>query len=131
MINGKQVDNLSEMTYPRNTIVDIEATYPGYVTYSNRFTLTEDTDLEITLEKSDNLSTYRVYVYNSTTGSVLEVNDKVVSSPFVSDFEFGSKVRIKAYLDGYQPFERELTIDQDYIVNITLQKNIDVNVIPE
>lgn len=129
MINGKQVDNLSEMSYPRNTIIDIEATYPGYVTYSNRFTITKDTDLEITLEKSDNLSTYRVYVYNSTTGSVLEVNDKIVSSPFVSDFEFGSKVKIKAHLDGYQPFERELTIDKDYIVNITLQKNIDVNVI--
>ena len=134
MINGKQVDNLSEMTYPRNTIVDIEATYPGYVTYSNRFTLTEDTDLDIVLEKSDNLSTYRVYIYNSTTGAVLEVNDKVVSSPFVSDFEFGSKVKIKAHLDGYQTFERELTIDQDYIVNINLQKNIDINietVIPE
>lgn len=131
MINGKQVDNLSEMSYPRNTIIDIEATYPGYVTYSNRFTLTEDTNLDIVLEKSDNLSTYRVYIYNSATGSVLEVNDKVVSSPFVSDFEFGSKVRIKAYLDGYQTFERELTIDQDYIVNINLQKNIDVNVIPE
>lgn len=132
MINGKQVDNLSEMSYPRNTIIDIEATYPGYVTYSNRFTITKDTDLEITLEKSDNLSTYRVYIYNATTGSVLEVNDKVVSSPFVSDFEFGSKVKIKAHLDGYQTFERELTIDQDYIVNINLQKkNIDVNVIPE
>ena len=134
MINGKQIDNLSEMTYPRNTIVDIEATYPGYVTYSNRFTLTEDTDLDIVLEKSDNLSTYRVYIYNSTTGAVLEVNDKVVSSPFVSDFEFGSKVKIKAHLDGYQTFERELTIDQDYIVNINLQKNIDINietVIPE
>ena len=134
MINGKQVDNLSEITYPRNTIVDIEATYPGYVTYSNRFTLTEDTDLDIVLEKSDNLSTYRVYIYNSTSGSVLEVNDKVVSSPFVSDFEFGSKVKIKAHLDGYQTFERELTIDQDYIVNINLQKNIDINietVIPE
>src|SRR5574344_2161747 len=129
MINGKQVDNLSEMSYPRNTIIDIEATYPGYVTYSNRFTITKDTDLDITLEKSDNLSTYRVYIYNATTGSVLEVNDKVVSSPFVSDFEFGYKVKIKAHLDGYQPFERELTIDQDYIVNITLQKNIDVNVI--
>ena len=69
------------------------------------------------------------FIYNATTGSVLEVNDKVVSSPFVSDFEFGSKVKIKAHLDGYQTFERELTIDQDYIIN--LQKN-DVNIaIPE
>ena len=62
------------------------------------------------------------FIYNATTGSVLEVNDKVVSSPFVSDFEFGSKVKIKAHSDGYQTFESELTID--HYVNTKIPEHI-------
>ena len=121
MINGVQVDNNSILEYPRGTILDIEATYPGYVTYSTRMTISEDSDLDIVLEKSENLSTYRVYIYN-TTGATLTVNSKQVSAPFVSDFEYGSKVKIKSELDGYLPYENELLIDQDYIININLQK---------
>lgn len=121
MINGVQVDNNSTLEYPRGTILDIEATYPGYVTYSRRMTISEDSDLDITLEKSENLSTYRVYVYN-TTGATLTVNDKQVAAPFVSDFEYGSKVKIKSELDGYETYENELFIDQDYIIYINLKK---------
>ena len=121
MINGVQVDNNSTLEYPRGTILDIEATYPGYATYSSRMTISEDTDLDIVLEKTDNLSSYRVYVYN-TTGATLTVNDKQVSAPFVSDFEYGSKVKIKSELDGYKTYENELFIDQDYIIYINLQK---------
>ena len=121
MINGVQVDNNSTVEYPRGTILDIEATYPGYVTYSRRMTISEDSDLDITLEKSENLSTYRVYLYN-TTGATLTVNDKQVAAPFVSDFEYGSKVKIKSELDGYETYENELFIDQDYIIYIDLKK---------
>lgn len=121
MINGVQVDNNSTLEYPRGTILDIEATYPGYATYSRRMTISEDSDLDIVLEKSDNLSSYRVYVYN-TTGATLTVNDKQVSAPFVSDFEYGSKVKIKSELDGYETYKNELFIDQDYIIYINLQK---------
>lgn len=121
MINGVQVDNNSILEYPRGTILDIEATYPGYVTYSTRMTISEDSDLDIVLEKSENLSTYRVYIYN-TIGAVLTINDKQVASPFVSDFEYGSKVKIKSELDGYSTYENELFINQDYILNINLQK---------
>ena len=121
MINGVQVDNNSTLEYPRGTILDIEATYPGYATYSSRMTISEDSDLDIVLEKTDNLSSYRVYVYN-TTGATLTVNDKQVSAPFVSDFEYGSKVKIKSELDGYETYENELFIDQDYIIYINLQK---------
>ena len=121
MINGVQVDNNSTLEYPRGTILDIEATYPGYATYSSRMTISEDTELEIVLEKTDNLSSYRVYVYN-TTGATLTVNDKQVSAPFVSDFEYGSKVKIKSELDGYETYENELFIDQDYIIYINLKK---------
>ena len=121
MINGVQVDNNSTLEYPRGTILDIEATYPGYATYSSRMTISEDSDLDIVLEKTDNLSSYRVYVYN-TTGATLTVNDKQVSAPFVSDFEYGSKVKIKSELDGYKTYENELFIDQDYIIYINLQK---------
>lgn len=121
MINGVQVDNNSTLEYPRGTILDIEATYPGYVTYSSRMTISEDSDLDIVLEKTDNLSSYRVYVYN-TTGATLTVNDKQVSAPFVSDFEYGSKVKIKSELDGYETYENELFIDQDYIIYINLKK---------
>ena len=130
MINGKQVDNNSTVEYPRGTILDIEATYPGYVTYSRRMSISEDTELEITLEKSENLSTYRVYIYN-TSGATLTVNDKQVAAPYVSDFEYGSKVKIKSELDGYKTYENELFIDQDYIVNINLEKidgKIDINI---
>ncbi len=133
MINGVQVDNNSIIEYPRGTILDIEATYPGYVTYSRRMSISEDTDLDITLEKSENLSTYRVYVYN-TTGATLTVNDKQVAAPYVSDFEYGSKVKIKSELEGYETYENELFIDQDYIININLKKKVDINietVIPE
>ena len=131
MINGVQVDNNSTLEYPRGTILDIEATYPGYVTYSRRMSISEDTELEITLEKSENLSTYRVYIYN-TSGATLTVNDKQVAAPYVSDFEYGSKVKIKSELDGYKTYENELFIDQDYIVNINLEKidiNVDINII--
>ena len=121
MINGVQVDNNSTLEYPRGTILDIEATYPGYATYSSRMTISEDSDLDIVLEKTDNLSSYRVYVYN-TTGATLTVNDKQVSAPFVSDFEYGSKVKIKSELDGYETYENELFIDQDYIIYINLEK---------
>ena len=121
MINGVQVDNNSTLEYPRGTILDIEATYPGYVTYSRRMTISEDAELDIVLEKSDNLSSYRVYIYN-TTGATLTVNDKQVSAPFVSDFEYGSKVKIKSELDGYETHENELFIDQDYIIYINLKK---------
>ena len=121
MINGVQVDNNSTLEYPRGTILDIEATYPGYATYSSRMTISEDSDLDIVLEKTDNLSSYRVYVYN-TTGATLTVNDKQVSAPFVSDFEYGSKVKIKSELDGYETYENELFIDQDYIIYINLKK---------
>lgn len=130
MINGKQVDNNSTVEYPRGTILDIEATYPGYVTYSRRMSISEDTELEITLEKSENLSTYRVYIYN-TSGATLTVNDKQVAAPYVSDFEYGSKVKIKSELDGYKTYENELFIDQDYIVNINLEKidgKVDINI---
>ena len=130
MINGKQVDNNSTVEYPRGTILDIEATYPGYVTYSRRMSISEDTELEITLEKSENLSTYRVYIYN-TSGATLTVNDKQVAAPYVSDFEYGSKVKIKSELDGYKTYENELFIDQDYIVNINLEKidvKLDINI---
>lgn len=133
MINGVQVDNNSTVEYPRGTILDIEATYPGYVTYSRRMSISEDTDLDIVLEKSENLSTYRVYVYN-TTGATLTVNDKQVAAPYVSDFEYGSKVKIKSELEGYETYENELFIDQDYIININLKKKVDINietVIPE
>ena len=131
MINGVQVDNNSTVEYPRGTILDIEATYPGYVTYSRRMSISEDTDLDIVLEKSENLSTYRVYIYN-TSGATLTVNDKQVAAPYVSDFEYGSKVKIKSELDGYKTYENELFIDQDYIVNINLEKidvNVDINII--
>ena len=121
MINGVQVDNNSTVEYPRGTILDIEATYPGYATYSSRMTISEDTELEITLEKTDNLSSYRVYIYN-TTGATLTVNDKQVAAPYVSDFEYGSKVKIKSELDGYETYENELFIDQDYIIYINLEK---------
>lgn len=121
MINGVQVDNNSILEYPRGTILDIEATYPGYATYSSRMTISEDSDLDIVLEKSENLSTYRVYIYN-TTGATLTINDKQVSAPFVSDFEYGSKVKIKSELDGYSTYKNELFIDQDYIIYINLQK---------
>lgn len=121
MINGVQVDNNSTLEYPRGTILDIEATYPGYVTYSRRMSISEDTELEITLEKSENLSTYRVYIYN-TSGATLTVNDKQVAAPYVSDFEYGSKVKIKSELDGYKTYENELFIDQDYIIYINLKK---------
>ena len=130
MINGKQVDNNSTVEYPRGTILDIEATYPGYVTYSRRMSISEDTELEITLEKSENLSTYRVYIYN-TSGATLTVNDRHVAAPYVSDFEYGSKVKIKSELDGYKTYENELFIDQDYIVNINLEKidgKVDINI---
>lgn len=130
MINGKQVDNNSTVEYPRGTILDIEATYPGYVTYSRRMSISEDTELEITLEKSENLSTYRVYIYN-TSGATLTVNDKQVAAPYVSDFEYGSKVKIKSELDGYKTYENELFINQDYIVNINLEKidgKVDINI---
>ena len=127
MINGKQVDNNSTVEYPRGTILDIEATYPGYVTYSRRMSISEDTELEITLEKSENLSTYRVYIYN-TSGATLTVNDKQVAAPYVSDFEYGSKVKIKSELEGYETYENELFIDQDYIININLKKKVDINV---
>lgn len=121
MINGVQVDNNSTLEYPRGTILDIEATYPGYATYSSRMTISEDSDLDIVLEKSENLSTYRVYIYN-TTGATLTVNGKQVAAPFVSDFEYGSKVKIKSELDGYETYENELFIDQDYIIYINLKK---------
>lgn len=130
MINGVQVDNNSTVDYPRGTILDIEATYPGYVTYSRRMSISEDTELEITLEKSENLSTYRVYIYN-TSGATLTVNDKQVAAPYVSDFEYGSKVKIKSELDGYKTYENELFINQDYIVNINLEKidgKVDINI---
>lgn len=127
MINGVQVDNNSTLEYPRGTILDIEATYPGYATYSSRMTISEDSDLDIVLEKTDNLSSYRVYIYN-TTGATLTVNDKQVSAPFVSDFEYGSKVKIKSELDGYETYENELFIDQDYIIYINLKTK---TVIPE
>ena len=127
MINGVQVDNNSTLEYPRGTILDIEATYPGYVTYSRRMTISEDTDLDIVLEKSENLSTYRVYIYN-TTGATLTVNDKQVAAPYVSDFEYGSKVKIKSELDGYERYENELFIDQDYIININLKKKVEINI---
>ena len=132
MINGVQVDNNSTVEYPRGTILDIEATYPGYVTYSRRMSISEDTELEITLEKSENLSTYRVYIYN-TSGATLTVNDKQVAAPYVSDFEYGSKVKIKSELDGYKTYENELFINQDYIVNINLEKidekvDVDINI---
>lgn len=131
MINGVQVDNNSTVEYPRGTILDIEATYPGYVTYSRRMSISEDTDLDIVLEKSENLSTYRVYIYN-TSGATLTVNDKQVAAPYVSDFEYGSKVKIKSELDGYKTYENELFINQDYIVNINLEKidgKIDINIL--
>jgi hypothetical protein len=121
MINGVQVDNNSTVEYPRGTILDIEVTYPGYATGSSRMTISEDTDLNIVLEKTDNLSSYRVYIYN-TTGATLTVNDKQVAAPFVSDFEYGSKVKIKSELDGYETYENELFIDQDYIIYINLEK---------
>lgn len=121
MINGVQVDNNSTVEYPRGTILDIEVTYPGYATCSSRMTISEDTDLNIVLEKTDNLSSYRVYIYN-TTGATLTVNDKQVAAPFVSDFEYGSKVKIKSELDGYETYENELFIDQDYIIYINLEK---------
>ena len=127
MINGVQVDNNSTLEYPRGTILDIEATYPGYVTYSRRMSISEDTDLDIVLEKSENLSTYRVYIYN-TSGATLTVNDKQVAAPYVSDFEYGSKVKIKSELEGYETYENELFIDQDYIININLKKKVDINV---
>ena len=130
MINGVQVDNNSTVEYPRGTILDIEATYPGYVTYSRRMSISEDTDLDIVLEKSENLSTYRVYIYN-TSGATLTVNDKQVAAPYVSDFEYGSKVKIKSELDGYETYENELFINQDYIVNINLEKideKVDINI---
>ena len=130
MINGVQVDNNSTVEYPRGTILDIEATYPGYVTYSRRMSISEDTDLDIVLEKSENLSTYRVYIYN-TSGATLTVNDKQVAAPYVSDFEYGSKVKIKSELEGYETYENELFINQDYIVNINLEKideNVDINI---
>ena len=132
MINGVQVDNNSTVEYPRGTILDIEATYPGYVTYSRRMSISEDTELEIKLEKSENLSTYRVYIYN-TSGATLTVNDKQVAAPYVSDFEYGSKVKIKSELDGYKTYENELFINQDYIVNINLEKidekvDVDINI---
>ena len=127
MINGVQVDNNSTVEYPRGTILDIEATYPGYVTYSRRMTISEDTDLNITLEKSENLSTYRVYIYN-TSGATLTVNDKQVAAPYVSDFEYGSKVKIKSELEGYERYENELFIDQDYIININLKKKVEINI---
>ena len=79
MINGVQVDNNSTVEYPRGTILDIEVTYPGYATCSSRMTISEDTDLNIVLEKTDNLSSYRVYIYN-TTGATLTVNDKQVAA---------------------------------------------------
>ena len=121
MINGVQVDNNSTVEYPRGTILDIEVTYPGYATCSSRMTISEDTDLNIVLEKTDNLSSYRVYIYN-TTGATLTVNGKQVAAPFVSDFEYGSKVKIKSELDGYETYENELFIDQDYIIYINLEK---------
>ena len=121
MINGVQVDNNSTVEYPRGTILDIEVTYPGYATCSSRMTISEDTDLNIVLEKTDNLSSYRVYIYN-TTGATLTVNDKQVAAPYVSDFEYGSKVKIKSELDGYETYENELFIDQDYIIYINLEK---------
>lgn len=121
MINGVQVDNNSTVEYPRGTILDIEVTYPGYATCSSRMTISEDTDLNIVLEKTDTLSSYRVYIYN-TTGATLTVNDKQVAAPFVSDFEYGSKVKIKSELDGYETYENELFIDQDYIIYINLEK---------
>ena len=126
MINGVQVDNNSTVEYPRGTILDIEATYPGYVTYSRRMSISEDTELDIVLEKSENLSTYRVYIYN-TSGATLTVNDKQVAAPFVSDFEYGSKVKIKSELEGYKTYENELFIDQDYIIYINLtDKNMNL-----
>ena len=121
MINGVQVDNNSTVEYPRGTILDIEVTYPGYATCSSRMTISEDTDLNIVLEKADNLSSYRVYIYN-TTGATLTVNGKQVAAPYVSDFEYGSKVKIKSELDGYETYENELFIDQDYIIYINLEK---------
>ena len=121
MINGVQVDNNSTVEYPRGTILDIEVTYPGYATCSSRMTISEDTDLNIVLEKTDNLSSYRVYIYN-TTGATLTVNGKQVAAPYVADFEYGSKVKIKSELDGYETYENELFIDQDYIIYINLEK---------
>ena len=121
MINGVQVDNNSTVEYPRGTILDIEVTYPGYATCSSRMTISEDTDLNIVLEKTDNLSSYRVYIYN-TTGATLTVNGKQVAAPYVSDVEYGSKVKIKSELDGYETYENELFIDQDYIIYINLEK---------
>ena len=85
---------------------------------------------QITLEKSENLSTYRVYIYN-TSGATLTVNDKQVAAPYVSDFEYGSKVKIKSELDGYKTLTEGQYVEFNLVETPKGYQALDVVVIKE
>lgn len=135
MLNNKQIDG--EIVYsdegeivnyvfktqvPRGTYCQLQVTNPGYYPYFETFVPDMDFERDVILSKEPQYKLYRVNVFSRTAGSILEVNDKIVSSPYVHDVLEGSDIKVRCHLDGYVPYEYVGKVDRDLIISIELNK---------
>lgn len=136
MLNNKQIDGeiiysdtgdivnyLFKTTVPRGTYCQLQVTNPGYYPYFETFVPVEDFERNVILSKEPQYNLYRVNVFSRTAGSILEVNGKKVSSPYVHDYLEGSEIFVKCYADGFTPYEYSTIIDQDLILSIELEED--------
>lgn len=117
---GEIVNYLFKTQVPRGTYCQLQVTNPGYYPYFETFVPDMDFERNVILSKEPQYKLYRVNVFSRTAGSILEVNGKIVSSPYVHDMLEGSEIEIRCHLDGFEPYEYIGTVDRDMIVSIDL-----------
>ena len=135
MLNNKQIDGevitsetgeitnyLFKTTVPRGTYCQLMVTNPGYYPYSESFVPETDFERNVILSKEPQYVLHRVNIFSRTAGSILEVNGKLVSSPYVHDFVQGSEIAVRCHLDGYETYSYEGVVDRDIILAIELNK---------
>lgn len=121
---GEITNYLFKTKVPRGTYCQLQVTNPGYRPYFETFVPNVDFERNVILTKEPHYNLYRVNIFCRTSGAILEVNGKKVSSPYVHDLLEGTKLSVKCYADFFTTFEYNAIITKDIILPIELNPEV-------
>lgn len=115
-VNGTETNHFP-LEFTEGTEINITVAKNHYVTYNKKFQISEDTVLDITLEKEQHILT----VVTVPTNAIVTISSNgVMQQSREIQLPYGSEAKIKVEHIGYETIEKTIFIDKDITECITL-----------
>ena len=115
-INGTETNHFP-LEFEEGTTIDVKVAKNHYTTYNKTFTISEDTVLDITLEKEQHVLT----VVTVPTNAIVTISSNgVMQQAREIQLPYGSEAKIKVEHIGYETVEKTVFIDKDKTESIIL-----------